>query len=162
MLISEFSDRLMSGQVHCQDGVFTVTGKIHTGYRDHQLKYNAAEPQDLRLSISGSALPFPNPEVAYGPTNSGIAPADQYGNFHFKLYRPNSYYKTGDITRGIGQGKILALPHIHMSLTSPTGQKVKAYHIPLKISAPQLRSLTGLPEKMVRSTSRNTPSFYAV
>ena len=162
MLISEFSDRLMSGQVHCEGGVFTVSGKIHTGYRDHQLKYKSAEPQDLRLSISGSGLPFPNPEVAYGPTNSGVAPSDKYGNFHFKLYRPNSYYKNDDIMRGVGHGKILAPPHIHMCLTSPTGQKVKTYHIPLANTGPQLRSLTGLPEKMVRSTGRNTPSYYGI
>tara|TARA_R100001163_G_C5028750_1_gene169584 strand:- start:98 stop:580 length:483 start_codon:yes stop_codon:yes gene_type:complete len=160
MLVDKFSDRVISGEIHCKDGVFTIVGKLHLGYREAKLHYKAAEPQDLRLSISGSALPFPNKEFAYGPVNSGLARVDEYGNFQIQIFRPNSYYKDGDIMNGIGQGKILSRPHIHMAVCMGDGQK-KIYNFPLPMAEAQLRSLTGLPGKMIRSTGRNTPSFYA-
>jgi hypothetical protein len=160
MLVGEFSDRVVSGEVRCQDGIYSVTGRVHLGYsKDHIVRYRAAEPQDLRLSISGSALPFPGPEVAFGPINSGTAIPDEYGRFQFKIYEPNSYYLNDDIMRGVGQGKIFALPHLIIRVEGPNGTRTES-KISLKSSTPQLRSLTGLPQKMVRSTGRNTPSYY--
>lgn len=159
MLISEFSDRTVSGKIYCENGVYLVAGKLHLGFRDANVLFRAAEPNDMRLSISGSGLPFPNPEMAYGPVNSGQAQVDRYGNFEFKVFSPNSYYKNDDIMNGVGQGKILALPHIHLTVTLANGTK-KGYDFPLDQGKVGLRSLTGLPNKMVRSTSRNTPSYY--
>jgi len=161
-MIGEFSDRIISGEVRCQDGIYIVTGKLHMGYtKDHIVRYRAAEPQDLRLSISGSALPFPGPEVAFGPINSGTAYVDENGRFQFKIYEPNSYYLNDDIMNGVGQGKIFALPHLIIRVDGPNNSRSE-FNISLKSSTPQLRSLTGLPQKMVRSTGRNTPSYYVL
>lgn len=160
MLITNFSDRVVSGKVNCDRGVYQVTGKLHLDYRKgSRVHFRAAEPQDLRLSVKGSALPFPNPEVAYGPVNSGEAMIDQYGNFQFQVFAPNSYYKNDDIMNGVGQGKILTLPHIHLTVVLGDGQQ-KTYNLELTDADIPLRSLTSFPGKRVRSTGRNTPSFF--
>jgi hypothetical protein len=162
MFVGDFSDRIISGEVRCNDGVYSVTGKLNLGYaKDHLVRYRAAEPQDRRQSISGSALPFPSPEVAFGTINSGTARLDEYGRFQFKIYEPNSYYLNDDIENGVGQGKIFALPHLIIRVEGPNGI-LNEFKISLKASTPQLRSLTGLPQKMVRSTGRNTSSYYVM
>lgn len=158
MLVTNFSDRVASGKVTCENGVFIVKGRLHLGYRQGStVHYRAAEPTDLRLSIEGSGLPFPNEHMAFGPVNSGVAATDKYGNFKFQVFSPNSYYLNDDIMHGIGHGKILMAPSIEVSVILPNGQK-KQYNLNLTGYVP-LRSLTNMPGKHVRSTGRNTPSF---
>lgn len=158
MLVTDFSDRVVSVQIDCDRAVYTVTGRVHLNHRKPGCKvvYRSAEPQDLRLSVHGSALPFPNQQIAYGPTNSGECAVDHYGNFQFQVFAPNSYYKNDDIMNGIGHGKILRLPHIHLEVHC---DQKHVYDFDLDDSAVPLRSLTAFPGKRVRSTGRNTPSF---
>lgn len=156
-LVSEFSDKFISGRVTCDQGIYTVTGSLHWGFRNGaQLLYRAAEPADLRLSIKGSGLPFPNAEHAFGPTNSGHAKLDGNGRFQFQVINPNSYYKS-DITKHIGQGKILVEPILYLTIVLPDQTK-KTYEVDLGRGIP-LRSLTSLPNKWIRSQARNGPTY---
>lgn len=158
MLVTEFSDRVVSGQVDCRNGVFIVSGKLHLSYREGtRIEFRAAEPADLRLSVAGSALPFPNTQMAFGPVNSGLVNPDKYGNFKFQVFTPNSYYLDGDVKNHVGHGKILVQPMINLKVVLANGQ-TKEYDLDLSSAAP-LRSLTGFPGKQIRSTGRNTPGY---
>ena len=158
-LVAKFSDNVISGEVSCDGGLYTVVGFVHWGLRDGTtLQYRAAEPGDLRLSIKGSALPFANPRQAFGPTNSGVAPLDQKGHFNFQIISPNSYYKNDDIMKGVGHGKILVEPILYLTITIPNGTQ-KVYEIELGSSVPT-RSLTNYPGKFIRSTGRNDASYF--
>jgi len=159
MLVNNFSNGLVSGQVHCDNGVFTVTGRLSPGFINRStVHYRASEPQDKRLSISGSALPFPGVTVAFGPINSGQAEVSNYGSFKFQVFSPNSYYANDDIMNGVGQGKILVLPEIMISVLHNNGKRADL-HVKLPNANVPLRSLTNFPGKHVRSTGRNTPSY---
>jgi hypothetical protein len=157
--ITQVSDSIISAKVVCKDGVFNVSGAVHAGARDKvELQYRAPEPCDMRLSISGSALPFPNSDHAFGSTNSGVAKLDDYGNFSFNVLHPNSYYKNDDIAKHVGQGKILIQPILYLIVN--LAETKKMYEIDLGSGVP-LRTLTNHPQKLIRSTGRNTaPYFY--
>lgn len=158
-LVNKFSDNVISGQVDCNKGVYTVSGTIHWGFRDGvQVLYRAAEPADLRLSIKGSALPFPNPKAAFGNTNSGHAQVDNLGRFTFQVLNPNSYYKNDDIMKGVGHGKILVQPILYVTVKLPNNTQ-RTYEVDLGDGIP-LRSLTNYPGKRVRSTGRNTSTYF--
>lgn len=154
MKIAEFSDFFVRGEVTCEGGVFMVRGKALPG---SVVEYHAAEPRDLRLSISGSALPFPNEEVAFGGHNSGSVRPDGNGNFQFMLYNPNSYY-TCDLAVRSGQGKLLVQPALYLNVRLQNGSS-KKYTVKLGRALP-LRGLTNMPNKPVRSTGRNNPVVY--
>jgi len=105
------------------------------------LKYAAAAPPDLRMSYTGSGLPFPNDEVAYeGSPNIGNVPivATQ---FEFKIVSPNAYYKDN--------GATMVHPHVLFTIDN------EYFDVPLP-SAMQFpnRSLSGLPDRPNRTTGR--------
>ena len=57
------------------------------------IKYWASNPPDYSSNFSGSALPFPNEEIAFEKsTNVGHSELIK-GNFSITLRYPNSYYK---------------------------------------------------------------------
>lgn len=157
-LINTFSDPMISGQITCNNGIYIVKGNIHWGFRNSlKAYYRAAEPVDLRLSVSGSALPFPGPLQAFGNINSGLIQRDRMGNFEFRLVNPNSYYKNDDIMNGYGQGKILIKPTLYLTLENTNGGK-KTIEVDINKGV-ELRSLTNLPEMPIRSTGRNSPGY---
>ena len=158
MFATRFSDNLVSGKIHCDRGIYIVEGQLFN--KNAQLFYRAAEPSDLRRSIGGSALPFANPDMAFGPINSGRVKVDASGGFKFQVFLPNSYYEVGDIANGIGQGKLLSIPHITLTAITPDQQHHDTI-IRLNLHT-TLRSLTSYPGKRVRSTGRNTPTMFAV
>ena len=93
-LISTFSNADLSGSIYydrdCRK--FTIKGKFHVPGA-HKVCYKAAAPADLRLSYSGSGLPFANPDQAYFDTpNKGTFQTHSNGAFDFQLWAPNSYY----------------------------------------------------------------------
>jgi len=163
-LINKVSDNFCTIEVYCSGGLFTVMGTVAPGFNNNaKLLYRSSEPGDYRQSISGSCLPYANEVMAFGDVNSGTVMPDGNGNFSFKLLSPNSYYKTSDITRGVsyfgvGQGKILVQPILYISLIL-TSDREKKYELDLGAGVP-LRSLTNYPTKIVRSTGRNTPSYF--
>lgn len=161
MLVTKYSDQVLSAQITCKDGVFTFHGKMRVGkHKGAKVIFQAPEPSDLRQSVSGSALPFPNPEMAFGVLNTGVVIPDREGDFSFQVMMPNSYYLDDDIMNGVGQGKILTKPHIKLNVTLANGS-VKKYNFDIGSHAMYLRSLTNYPGKFVRSTGRNTPSYFS-
>lgn len=80
--------------------IFTVKGTC-TGTK---LRYLAAAPPDFRDSYAGSALPFPNEEIAYDTTPNKNHLQISDGKFEFRLSYPNSYYING--------GSKLIKPHV--------------------------------------------------
>ena len=98
------------------------------------LSYLAPAPLDFRLSYTGSALPFPNEYIAYNNTiNQGTLNLDN-GNFSFKLFAPNRYYKHTtvidpvlDITLDDSTSIKIDLPKHHLPInrslhSSPNGR----------------------------------------
>lgn len=156
--VNTFSDPMISGQIICDGAIYTVKGNVHWGFRNRvKVYYRAPEPVDMRLSVSGSGLPFPGPLQAFGQVNSGHVNYDNGGNFEFKLYNPNSYYKNDDIMNGIGQGKILIKPILYLTMETMNGGK-KTLEVDLNKGL-ELRSLTNLPGMPIRSTGRNSPGY---
>lgn len=161
MLVTKHSDQVLSAQITCEGGLFTFIGKMRTGkHQGVKVIYQAPEPSDLRQSVNGSALPYPNPQMAFGVVNTGIVIPDKEGDFSFQVMMPNSYYLDDDIMNGVGQGKILVKPHIKLNLTLGDGSE-KKYNFDIGSHAMFLRSLTNYPGKFIRSTGRNTPSHFA-
>jgi len=158
MLVNQFSNRVVSVRVTCDQGIFKLKGKLHLNHRSSQVYYKAADPSDNRLSVNGSGLPFPNADVAFGGINSGQARVDRYGNFEFQVVSPNSYY-THDLVNHIGQGKILVAPNIKLTIICLKDQSRHDFNIDLSKAGIPLRSLGNLPGKTIRSTGRNTPAF---
>jgi len=156
MFTTRFSDNLVSGRIYCEHGVYIVEGQLFN--KNALLFYRAAEPSDLRRSIAGSALPFANPDLAFGPINSGQVKVNSSGHFKFQVFLPNSYYEVGDIANGIGQGKLLSIPKLTITAITPDKQHHDT-HIKLNLHT-TLRSLTNYPGKRVRSTGRNTPTMF--
>jgi len=161
MILTNYSDSFLSAQISCDEGgIFTVKGKILLNRAGTKIIFQSAEPTDLRQSISGSALPFPNPEMAFGEINTGAVTTNNMGDFAFQVMTPNSYYLEDDIMKGVGHGKVLVKPHVKLNVITADGQ-VKKYNFDLGSHAVALRSLTNYPSKFVRSTGRNTPTYFA-
>lgn len=109
------------------------------------LSYRAGSPPDYRLSYSGSALPYPNKEVAYGNSvNCGTTDL-QNGKFDFDLWYPNAYY--------VKLGTVLLEPHIHLQLVDSNGQILATKMVKVNRAVGN-RSLTGLYCKPNRTTYR--------
>lgn len=160
MLVTNYSDRVLNAQITCDQGLFTFHGKLRTGnHKGGKIVYQAPEPADLRQSTSGSALPYANPQMAFGVINTGVVMADDKGDFVFQVMIPNSYYLDGN-GADIGHGKILVKPHIKVNITLGNGQ-VKKYNFDIGSHAMFLRSLTNYPGKYVRSTGRNAATNFA-
>lgn len=159
MFITRFSNNMLSGKIVCDRGVYIVTGQVQQPQGRVRLFYRSPEPTNLLQSIAGSGLPFPNPEMAFGPVNSGEARLDESGNFKFQVLRPNTYYEVGDIANGIGQGKLLALPRLNFRTVS-ANNVTNDLSVILDNQITPLRSLTNYPGKRIRSTGRNTPTMF--
>ena len=135
-------DGAISGNVtfDSETGKFVVEGRSKSS--GSVIRYWAANPLHRGYSYSGSALPYPNPEIAYeGTPNSGEVLIDDDGGFKIMLDYPSSYY--------VRQGTILLKPHVHLAL--PNSPKV--FTVDLGEPFPY-RSLTGLLGRPQRSTGR--------
>jgi len=93
------------------------------------IKYWAANSPDYRFSFPGSALPFPNEDVAFeNSTNSGVLPIKNSA-FTFHLAYPNSYYT--DL------GKTLVKPEVKYQIIDINGKDVSPiYSIDLGNNVP--------------------------
>jgi uncharacterized protein YlzI (FlbEa/FlbD family) len=124
--------------------IFLINGQFPFA-PNQKIKYWAANPINRIYSYSGSALPFPNPEVAYENTpNQGYQRLDNQGRFIIKLEHPSGYY--------VRQGKLLLNPHVHLKLENYDGPNV-IYNLTIADHFPY-RSLKNLPDRPNRSTNR--------
>tara|TARA_Y100000590_G_scaffold468679_1_gene652535 strand:- start:2352 stop:2921 length:570 start_codon:yes stop_codon:yes gene_type:complete len=111
--IQYFSQNTCEGAVvNKGNGNFLVKGSVK-GAGNPTVLYWAAAPANYRSSFSGSALPFPNPEVAYENTPNVGAVKAPGGNFEFNLHYPNSYY-----TR---LGSVYKSPRVHIKVCREDG-----------------------------------------
>ena len=112
------------------------------------VKYWAASPPTYTTSYSGSALPFPNKEVAFENTfNQGIIHINN-GKFTINIQYPNSYYDN--------MGNLYVPPQINFKVCDLNNKDVsKIYTINLGNGVP-FRSLT-YPELLKRNPG---PDFY--
>ena len=139
-LISTFSTDDLQGNIHLDNLQYIVSGKFNEP-GIYNLKFWAAAPGDLRLSYSGSGLPFASPEQAYfESSNTGELQTCENGKFAFKLWAPNSYYTC--------QGTKLIRPHVHLC-ASGNGLAPRKYDLKLGPGIPNrsLRHLDGRPDR---------------
>jgi hypothetical protein len=110
-LEKSFNNELMSGTMRTVgDNKISITGNVKTpGYTN--LSYWAAANPDYMYGFSGSALPFPNPDVAYDNTpNKGSVKLGIAGSFNLTLTYPNAYY--------IGLGTLYMPPHVNFKASN--------------------------------------------
>jgi hypothetical protein len=120
--------------------VYTVTGNCKVTSADGRLKYIASAPADMRMSLSGSGLPFPSEDVAFsGSLNKGEVQMNG-SNFAFQVKNPNSYYKNN--------GATLVYPHVQFVIGS------EIFMVSLGVKDTGNRSLSSLPGRPNRSTGR--------
>lgn len=103
--------------------------------RPAKVRYVAANPPTYMESVSGSALPYPNEEVAMESTpNQGVIELGSNAGFRIQLQFPNSYYEE--------LGKILVRPHIRLLFMDGKNQPLGDWiSVPLGEGVPY-RSLT--------------------
>jgi hypothetical protein len=83
---------------------YTFTIRANCPVKSGWVTYTASAPPDVRTSLVGSGLPFPNEMVAYeNSPNSGRVPISN-GAFSFDVLYPNSYYQKN--------GSELVRPHV--------------------------------------------------
>ena len=134
-LVSTFENDLISGNIYYDKLKYTIKGKL-ANWDVHSLKYNAAAPGDLRLSYSGSLLPFATADQAYDTSpNTGEVTVND-GNFEFVVMSPNSYY--------VNNGVDLVEPHVNLILEGDKKMSLKlGHHFPNR----SLKHLIGRPNR---------------
>lgn len=104
-------------------GTYVVRGRVKENILEEIfesgklfVKYWAPNPPDYRYSYMGSALPFPNEDVAYENTpNIGVK--EVIGDsFEFSLQYPNSYY--------VDMMTKFVEPHVHIQVCHEDGTKI--------------------------------------
>ena len=127
-------------------GEFVVKGHIEGGAAQ-KIIYYAPNPPTYNSSFSGSALPFPNPDIAFeGTPNHGAVMTNPDGSFEFKVFYPNSYY--------IALGTVYVGPHVFIKGCGV--EKVHSIHLG-----------DGVPFRMITYPSppytapRDSPMFYS-
>lgn len=112
------------------------------------LAYSAAKPPDYRQSYTGSALPFPDAQIAY-QNSPNVGKIKMVGNnVSFKIHVPNSYYSH--------VGTRLILPHVRIDLMDMNKNSYSSEIIELGEIAPfRMLSYPSIP------VPRDSPNFYS-
>lgn len=107
-----FNKDMCSGKLeNISDGDIVVSGTVKSNTPNPKIMFWAPNPPNHLTSYSGSALPFPNPEVAYDNSpNTGMVQATNR-QFSFRLKYPNSYYA--------GLGTIYIAPLVNIKICEP-------------------------------------------
>jgi hypothetical protein len=103
-----------------EKNAYIVTGSLEypNFTQKYFVKYNASSPPDYNANFSGSALPFPNEEVAFENTpNRGVAQVTN-GDFSFVLKYPNSYYTN--------MGTVYIPPQVRMVLVDKDNKELSS------------------------------------
>ena len=139
-LISTFDNSDLSGEIFYERLHNIIKGKFKSP-GVHTFRFWAAAPADLRLSYSGSGLPFASEEMAMTNTpNQGVITTNGFGEFEFDIFAPNSYYTC--------QGINFVPPQLHLY----DHEANKQYTINLGPAIPNrsLRHLDGMPDRSYR------------
>lgn len=152
----------MSDKISCicrrwvrqQTPVVEITGSIDEDKIQLPVKVFvwAASPADRNQSYSGSALPFPNAEIAFGQ-NSVVL--DDYNDSDFKvsLLEPNAFYDYG--------GSVYVPPTVFIKVISKKNpSKVAYYSQQLSQLATPYRALNYTMPSTVKN-HHNGPAFYS-
>lgn len=107
-----FNKDMCSGKLYNNSGGdILVKGTIKSKNPNAKIMFWAPCPPNHLTSYSGSALPFPNPEVAYDNTpNTGSVQANNK-EFSFRIKYPNAYYA--------GLGTIYIPPLVNIKVCEP-------------------------------------------
>lgn len=133
------NDGNCSGTITMKDEMNVIVKGVMPSARGSVGQYIASAPIDRRQSHAGSALPWPNQEMALGnTTNKGRVSFGAKGEFSISLIRPNSYY--------INNGRTLIDPVLTISVEQ------NEVNVPLPVTVKN-RTLTS--SVQVRSTGRN-------
>lgn len=133
------NDGVCSGSITMKNEMTVIVTGVIPSARGLVGQYIASAPIDRRQSHAGSALPWPNQEMALGnTTNKGRVSFGNNGEFSISLVRPNSYY--------INNGRTLVDPVLIINV----GQN--EVNVPLPVTVKN-RTLTS--SIQVRSTGRN-------
>ena len=143
-LISTFANADLSGNIYYGNLKYTIKGRFNIPGAKI-IRFVAAAPADLRLSYSGSGLPFASSEQAFdGTPNQGELQTNSDGSFEFQIWSPNSYYTC--------QGVNLIDPHVTL-IVEGNGLSLRKYVLTLGPPIPN-RSLTNLFGRPDRSYGR--------
>ena len=106
---SYFKKYMCSGEMLTNsNGNIVIKGTVKSSQLNPKITYWASAPPNYRTSYTGSALPYPNPTIAYQNTpNKGTTIANNR-QFQINLKFPNSYYA--------GFGNVYMQPHIHFKI----------------------------------------------
>ena len=136
-LVSTFDNQDLSGEIFYERLRYIIKGQFKFP-KVHNFRFWAAAPADLRLSYSGSGLPFASEEMAmYNTPNQGTITTNEYGEFEFDLFAPNSYYTC--------QGINFIQPQIH--IFNKDTQKQYTLELGPGIPNRSLRHLDGMPNR---------------
>ena len=114
------------------------------------LEYYAGNPPTYMFSNAGSALPYPNANVAYDlNTNSGKVNIKN-NKFSFNIKYPNSFYSQ--------LGNKYIEPHVIIRFVDTTDYKYEPIFVKLDDGIPY-RNLSHNPP--INSWKRNNPFFYS-
>lgn len=147
---SYFEKYPCSGEIFTNGtGNIVIRGTIKSSDANPIVTYWAPNPPNYRTSYTGSALPYPNPSIAYENTpNKGKVRANNR-RFEIRIKYPNSYYA--------GLGNVYMQPLVHFKICEKTCEQSKIFTLKLGEGAP-FRMLTypSPPE----TAPRCSPMFY--
>ena len=130
------------------NGSVLIRASVKSKTPNPDIIYWAPNPPNYRTSYSGSALPYPNPSIAYDNTpNRGKVKANNR-SFEIKIKYPNSYYS--------GLGNVYMQPHIHFKICE-NGCNSEVYTLKLGEGVP-FRLLTY--PSPPKTAPRCSPMFY--
>ena len=114
------------------------------------LEYFAGNPPTYMFSYNGSALPYPNANIAYDSNNNSGKVYIKNNDFSFTIKYPNSFYSQ--------LGNKYIEPHVIIQITDSSGYKYDSVFIKLDDGIPY-RSLSHNPP--INNWKRQNPFFYS-
>lgn len=137
------------GKNYKDSGQVRVQGQIKNAQPNSKIIFWAANPPDYRTSYSGSALPYPNHDMAYESSpSSGVVDVQSNGRFEINLRYPSGYYS--------GLGTVYVKPHVQFVVKN--GNQISALQkIKIGEGIPfRLLTYPPIPE----TAPRCSPDFY--
>jgi len=132
---------LNNDEVNIKGNAYVDNGSI--------LEYYAANPPTYMFSYSGSALPYPNANVAYDNDYNSGKVIIKNNDFEFNIKYPNSFYSQ--------LGNKYIEPHVIIQITDTSGFKYDPVFVKLDNGIP-FRNLSHHPP--LENWKRNNPFFY--